>query len=270
MSSLYRVSALAAAVLLTACGSSQPAPRGGGAAGGNQEATRVAAGDSAGDSDGDGIADASDACPEMAESANGIDDGDGCPESDQDHDGIYGSADKCPSEPEDFDKDRDTDGCPEVDADNDGVADSIDQCPKEKETMNAYKDADGCADEVPPPVKKFSGTIEGISFKSGAATIAPRSYSTLREAAEVLAKYKEVRLEIQGYTDNVGDTEANVRLSQKRAEAVRAYLIKRGVDGSRLVARGYGPANPRADNSTKAGQAKNRRVEFKLISDRPE
>lgn len=272
MMAMTRVTALAAAVLLASCGSSKPAPQTGGDGAGGPSARVADRGGKGGggDKDGDGIPDDRDECPEMAESDNGIDDSDGCPESDQDRDGLYGSADKCPSEPEDFDGDRDDDGCPDVDGDNDGVADSIDQCPDKLETMNGYKDADGCPDEVPPPVKKFSGTIEGIAFKSGAATIASKSYPTLREAAKVLAKYPEVRLEIQGYTDNVGDVETNVRLSQKRAEAVRAYLIKRGVDGGRLTARGYGPANPRADNSTKAGQAKNRRVEFKLISDRPE
>ena len=257
--------ALAAALLL-ACGSSKPAPRGGGSGtdSGDGEPVRVAS--KAGDSDGDGIPDDQDQCSEMPELVNSIDDGDGCPESDQDRDGVYGSADKCPS----VTGPAESQGCPNVDDDSDGVADSIDQCPKQKENYNGYKDADGCTDEVPPPVKKFSGTIEGISFKSGAATIAPKSFPTLREAAQVLKKYEEVRLEIQGYTDNLGDVEKNVRLSQRRAEAVRAYLIKRGVDGSRLVARGFGPANPRADNSTREGQAKNRRVEFKLISDRAE
>jgi OOP family OmpA-OmpF porin len=123
---------------------------------------------------------------------------------------------------------------------------------------------------VPPEVEKFSGTIDGISFKTGAATIAPRSNKVLREALGVLKKYKEVRLEIQGHTDNSGDREANLSLSQKRAEAVRQWLVSKGIDGDRLTARGYGPDKPVADNSTKAGQAKNRRVEFVRISGRPQ
>ena len=261
---------MVAAVALVAlgCGGNKPAPEGGGGGGTTGGGgTRVAA---AGDKDKDGIPDGSDECPEVPELQNGIDDDDGCPESDQDRDGLYGSADKCPSEPEDMDGDKDGDGCPDVDGDNDGVADSIDQCPNEKETMNAYKDADGCADTVPPPVEKFSGTIDGIEFKSGSATIASRSLKVLREAAGVLKKYKEVRLEIQGHTDDSGSRDANVSLSQKRAEAVRSWLIKKGVDGERLTARGYGPDKPIADNSTKAGQAKNRRVEFVRVSDLPE
>ena len=228
---------------------------------------RVAANPGSGDRDGDGIADDVDQCPDAAETANGIDDGDGCPETDIDRDGIVGSADKCPSDPEDKDGYEDDDGCPDVDGDKDGVADENDQCPDEMENINGYKDADGCADVIPPPIRKLVGTIPEIGFGSGSAKLLRSSFPTLNNAARVFVKYPEARFEIQGHTDNEGSRDTNVALSQKRADAVRAYLIKRGVKADRLLAKGYGPDAPKADNGTKAGRAENRRVDFKLISD---
>lgn len=256
-----------ALVLAAACGSSASTK----ATERSSTPSRVAtapsrAGATPGDADGDGITGVADQCPEQAESKNGIDDDDGCPESDQDLDGLFGSADKCPSDPEDFDGDQDDDGCPDLDADRDGVADSRDMCPSEIETMNGYKDTDGCADEIPASVKKFSGTIDGIAFQTGSAAIRKSSNRVLDAAAAVLTKYPEVAIEIQGHTDNTGRRETNLALSQERAEAVRSYLIGKGVAPERLLARGYGPDEPKAANSTKRGQAKNRRVDFVLIS----
>lgn len=262
---------LAALALATGCGGATPDPERGGAGGaaggaGAGEPTRVAGG-SSGDRDGDGVPDGADQCPEQPEIMNGFEDEDGCPEFDQDRDGIFGSADLCPTDPEDLDGDQDEDGCPDVDSDGDGVADSIDRCPGEMETLNAYEDSDGCADEVPDKVKKFSGTIDGIAFGASSANIDKRSYRVLDEAAEVLREYPTVRVEIQGHTDDSGPRERNLILSQQRADAVRAYLIEKGIDPNRLVAKGYGPDEPRASNKTRRGQAKNRRVEFELLGD---
>ena len=215
------------------------------------------------DSDGDGIADGVDKCPEVPEQKNGIDDDDGCPEIDTDRDGVLGSADKCPSEPEDKDGDEDDDGCPDVDGDKDGVADANDQCPDELETMNSYKDSDGCPDTIPPSLAKYVGTIKGIVFKSGSARLASSSKSILAAAAKVFVKYPDARLEIQGHTDNSGARQANIDLSQKRAESVRNYLVSKGVGKSQLVARGYGPDKPKSETDDQ----ENRRVDFMLISE---
>jgi OmpA-OmpF porin, OOP family len=249
-----------------ACGPSSPDAAGPGGSGGARggDGTRVAAGE--GDRDGDGIPDSVDLCPDVPETMNGIEDEDGCPESDQDGDGIVGAADKCPTDPEDFDGFEDEDGCPDHDNDGDGVADSIDRCPDEMETMNGYQDVDGCPDEVPDPVKEFTGVVRDIEFAAASATIQRRSFRVLDRAAAVLKKFPSVRIEIQGHTDNTGSRAQNIALSQKRAEAVRDYLLKKGIFPERLVAKGYGPDQPTADNSTKRGQAENRRVEFKLIS----
>ena len=217
------------------------------------------------DNDGDGIPDEKDECPNDAETANGVDDEDGCPETDEDGDGLVGSADECPTEPEDKDGFEDGNGCPDPDNDGDGIADADDQCPAVAETANGYQDADGCPDEVPATVAKFTGAIKGIKFKTNSAVIARTSYKVLSKAAKVLAEFPNLRVEIQGHTDDKGKDEKNLALSQKRAESVKKYLVKKGIDESRLEAKGYGETAPVADNTTRKGQAENRRVEFKLI-----
>lgn len=222
------------------------------------------------DNDGDGIPDARDQCREQAETQNGLDDEDGCPEGDPDNDGIAGRADQCPSEPEDADGNRDDDGCPEkdppADGDGDGIADELDRCAGEPETRNGYQDDDGCPDTVPDQVARFTGTIQGIRFELGSDRITGASRPVLDEAARVLAAYPTVKLEIQGHTDSTGSRQLNLDLSQRRAAAVERYLVNAGIARARLTARGYGPDRPIADNNTTAGQAKNRRVEFVLVS----
>ena len=82
---------------------------------------------------------------------------------------------------------------------------------------------------------------------------------------ESLAEWPEVKVEIQGHTDNVGNNTTNLKLSQARADAVRLYLIQKGIDSSRLRSVGYGEEFPIADNHTGAGREKNRRVEIRRI-----
>jgi outer membrane protein OmpA-like peptidoglycan-associated protein len=225
------------------------------------------------DNDGDGIADASDQCPADAEDADGFKDDDGCPDPDNDGDGVPDATDQCKDQPEDADSFQDDDGCPDPDNDGDGVLDGADQCQDKAETKNGYQDTDGCPDEVPAAVKKFTGVIKGINFKTGSAEILKTSNKTLDGAVKVLTDYPELKLEIAGHTDDVGDDAANQELSQKRADSVKAYFEGKGVAGDRVVAKGYGETAPQVDptglkgGKLKAAQAKNRRVEFKLLSD---
>jgi OOP family OmpA-OmpF porin len=145
--------------------------------------------------------------------------------------------------------------------------DDKDKCAKEPETANGFDDGDGCPDEVPPEVQKLTGVISGIQFAQGAAVqLAPGSSAVLDETAAMLAKYPTVRIEISGHTDSSGDEQKNRDLSQQRADAVRAYLVKRGVAESRLESKGYGTQFPIGNNATPEGRAQNRRVEFKLLS----
>jgi OOP family OmpA-OmpF porin len=101
-----------------------------------------------------------------------------------------------------------------------------------------------------------------IVFAPGSAAIAPESRSVLDSLASVALRCDRFSIEVAGHTDNQGAREMNMELSQRRADAVASYLAGQGVARSRLSARGYGPDRPRAGNTTPAGQAANRRIEF--------
>lgn len=230
------------------------------------------------DKDGDGITDAEDACPEV----KGVKALKGCP--DADGDGITDADDKCPAEP----GDAAHEGCapPPPDTDGDGVIDAKDACPEVKGPAELEgcpdQDGDGIADKddrcpdqagvaseqgcLPADVqKKFTGSIKGIQFATGSAAIKKSSFKLLDEAVAALNAYPTLRLEVSGHTDDRGTAEANTTLSQARADAVRQYLVEKGIDAGRLVAIGYGPTRPIADNKTGPGRAENRRIEFRMM-----
>lgn len=207
------------------------------------------------DSDCDTVKDDVDKCPEEAGEPT-----DGCPLPDRDKDGILDDQDQCPDEPGPAPS-----GCPTKDTDGDGIIDNKDKCPNEPETANGFDDLDGCPDTVPEEVKKFNGVIQGIFFDTNKATIKPTSEPVLDNAAEVLTKYEQLKVEIVGHTDTRGKRERNLTLSKDRAESVKAYLVSKGVDASRIQTRGAGPDEPIAENNTRAGRAKNRRIEFRLL-----
>lgn len=217
------------------------------------------------DEDGDGVPDAEDRCPGVAGVASSDPEKNGCPlpPPDGDGDGVPDAEDKCPTVIGDG-----PDGCPQ-DTDGDGIPNRDDKCPDQAETENGFEDEDGCPDEVPQEVKKFTGTIKGIAFESGKATIRPQSFPTLDAAAKVLAEYQALRVEISGHTDSTGTPEGNMTLSRERAEAVKLYLAGRGVAEDRIETRGAGQDEPVADNATKEGRAQNRRIEFKLLQKPP-
>jgi OOP family OmpA-OmpF porin len=218
------------------------------------------------DTDGDGIPDSIDKCPNEPEDKDGFEDEDGCPDLDNDKDGILDKDDKCPNEAEDKDGFEDEDGCPDLDNDKDGIPDDKDKCPNEPETVNGYQDDDGCPDEIPAAIKKFTGVIQGINFKTNSADITKDSFSVLDKAVAMLMEYTDVRLEIGGHTDNVGNAEHNMELSQKRADSVKTYMVGKGVQADRLTSVGYGMDKPLTANKTKADKAKNRRTEFTLLT----
>ena len=218
------------------------------------------------DPDKDGLSSRADRCPDVAEDPDGFQDDDGCPEVDNDSDGIADIDDKCPLRPEDKNGIDDADGCPDNDDDKDGILGSKDKCPDQPETKNGIKDDDGCPDDLPAEVKRFSGVIQGINFKLRSAELLRNSLPLLDRAVEVLKTYPEIKLEISGHTDNRGKADFNRDLSQKRADAVRNYLVSRGIAGERIVLVGYGLDKPIADNKTESGRSKNRRTEFRILS----
>lgn len=220
------------------------------------------------DRDGDGIPDDVDACPDEPEDHKGDDPNDGCPmPPDRDGDGIPDQFDKCPDEPEDFDGIDDGDGCPEDDADNDGVPDVVDACPKVPGKPSSDPKRNGC-----PSFISVGGDVvrvlQQVHFAFGTATILPQSFPVLQEVADYLKSNQAIRrMSVEGHTDNKGAADLNKRLSQARANSVMTWLTQHGIDASRLEAHGYGMEQPIEDNSTDAGRAKNRRVEFKILQE---
>ena len=242
------------------------------------------------DTDGDGVPDYLDECPGTPEAAWGKVDAKGCP-IDTDGDGVPDYLDQCPGTPAEAYGQVDTVGCP-IDTDGDGVPDYKDECPGTPEAAWGHVDARGCEldtdgdgvpdylDECPtvPGLKENKGcpevkrevrnllkkAMQGIEFETGKATIKQKSFPLLNQIAKVFIENTNYNIEVQGHTDSTGKYEINKELSEKRANAVRDYLIEQGVDFQRLTAVGYGPDVPIADNKTKAGRAKNRRVEFKI------
>ena len=201
------------------------------------------------DRDGDGVQDSEDACPDVA--------GDkahkGCP--DTDGDGVYDNEDKCVT----VKGPVANQGCPYLDTDGDGVLDKDDACP----TVKGPKENKGCP-VMEEKIKKVLLKARNIQFETGKAVIKPVSYAILNEVAKILKEYDYYNVSIDGHTDNVGKADLNLKLSQDRAKAALDYLVKQGVDASRMTSSGYGLSKPIADNKTAAGRAQNRRVEFNL------
>ncbi|HHN73767.1 MAG TPA: OmpA family protein [Acidobacteria bacterium] len=210
------------------------------------------------DSDGDGVFDGLDACPETSRGAS-VDDR-GCPR-DADGDGVFDGLDRCPDTPRAWSVDRH--GCPK-DSDADGVPDGKDACP-ETPAGTAVGD-NGCKKaEALFEGKNRILVLEGVNFDTNSAELSAESRAVLDGVARALRDWPEVRVEIAGHTDADGAKDYNQKLSQRRAEAVRAYLISKGIAGERLTARGYGESRPIADNATSEAKARNRRVELERI-----
>ena len=247
-----------------------------------------------GDRDNDGILDPDDQCPDEPEDMDGVADEDGCPEDqDTDGDGIDDSRDLCITEPEDADGQSDADGCPDPDDDLDGVLDDADQCRIDPEDRDGWRDEDGCPDpdndgdstldvtddcpdEPGPTAERGCPRVyqdvqvttthiritQTVHFATDRATILPESFNLLNTVAQVMADFPSVAVEVQGHTDSRGSDRHNQDLSQRRADAVRDYLVGQGVAAGRMTSRGYGETRPIESNGTREGRARNRRVEF--------
>lgn len=198
------------------------------------------------DKDGDGIANKDDKCPD----SRGTVKYGGCPVPDTDKDGINDEEDKCPSQ---AGVSR-YGGCPIPDTDGDGVNDESDRCPRVAGTAANG----GC-----PTMEQYNFNYKNVQFATGSATLTANAKTELDKLVTILNEHPELKITIEGYTDNTGKVESNKVLSQKRADAVKAYLVSKGSNADRLAAVGYGIENPVADNATASGRAQNRRVEFK-------
>jgi outer membrane protein OmpA-like peptidoglycan-associated protein len=216
-----------------------------------------------GDRDGDGIQDGVDACPDIPGPPDPEPTKNGCP-PDQDGDGVLDPEDACPTVPGVRTGDPATNGCP-ADRDGDGVLDAEDACPDVKGIRSDDPAKNGC-----PLVQVTETEVvinEKVQFDLNKATIKSESDPLLDAVAAVLKDHPELtRIEVQGHTDSTGSKWYNTRLSQGRADSVKAALVKRGVDRGRLQTRGFGPTVPIADNKTEDGRSKNRRVQFKILA----
>jgi OmpA-OmpF porin, OOP family len=121
-------------------------------------------------------------------------------------------------------------------------------------------------DKSKPVDKTTWFSFDRLDFETGSATLKPASAEQLKNIAEIMKAYPKVALKLGGYTDNVGKADANLKLSQTRADSTKQELVKLGVDAKRLEAEGYGEKYPVADNSTEEGRAKNRRIDLRVTS----
>jgi outer membrane protein OmpA-like peptidoglycan-associated protein len=220
------------------------------------------------DIDGDGIIDEEDACPEDPEDDDGFDDEDGCPDPDNDRDGLLDADDECPDDPEDVDGYEEEVGCPDPDNDGDGLSDSEDACPNEPEDFDGFEDTDGCPEEGEGLVTLTCEQIEiqeAVQFESDSAEIEDDSFELLGQVANVLTTASYItRIRVEGHTDDRGTAESNLVLSERRANAVRGYLVAAGVTQT-IDAAGFGEESPVADNTASRGRRENRRVEFHVV-----
>lgn len=214
------------------------------------------------DTDGDGVVDGLDKCPNTPKGCKV--DASGCP-IDTDGDGICDGLDQCAGTVRGCKVDAK--GCT-LDGDGDGVCDGVDQC------LNTPKgdkvDPKGCTIAPPAPAPVFTPEqreliLEGVTFEYNSDKITPEATFVLDKVAYALDYYKDVKIEIDGHTDNKGGKAYNQKLSEARAKSVMEYFTGKGISPSRMSAKGYGMTQPIADNKTDEGRAKNRRVALKKV-----
>ncbi len=195
--------------------------------------------------------------------------------SDKDDDQIANINDLCPNDPEDKDGFEDEDGCPDPDNDKDRIPDRNDKCPNEPETYNGFDDDDGCPDRGRVVVTASAIEIlDMVYFAKGSDAVKRESMPIVDAIAATLIGNPTIKLiELQGHAD--GSEADSYGISARRAAAVQAVLMAKGVPPSRLTVQGYGATQPIDKASTDGARAKNRRVAFLILkrtddeSDRP-
>ncbi len=207
------------------------------------------------DTDGDTVLDKDDQCPEEAGEVGN----NGCPWPDTDGDGLLDKDDSCPQ----IAGPAENQGCPWPDTDSDGVLDKDDNCPDVPGTVAN----NGCPEVTEEVQKTLNEYAKTILFDSGKSSIKAESNQVLRDIINILNEYPTAKFTVEGHTDSAGSNKLNQRLSDSRANSVKNYLVENGIDQFRLSAVGFGEDRPIATNKTRAGRAKNRRVEINLVKE---
>ncbi|AEE48551.1 DUF6089 family protein [Haliscomenobacter hydrossis] len=200
------------------------------------------------DADGDGITDEKDLCPNEAGTAANQ----GCP--DKDNDGVLDKDDACP----DIAGLKQFNGCP--DTDNDGIEDRLDKCP----TTFGLSSNNGCPEIKAEDKAVLAFAMSNVNFETNSAKLLASSLEVLDKVAEIMNRYPDFMLYMDGHTDNVGEEATNLRLSESRVLACSAYLQTKGISAANIRTQGFGESKPLADNKTAAGRRQNRRVEFRV------
>ncbi|HET9954560.1 MAG TPA: OmpA family protein [Polyangiaceae bacterium] len=226
------------------------------------------------DRDEDGVADAQDVCLNLFGQPSRDPLMNGCPALplDTDSDSIPDVFDACPREAGVASAQRSTHGCPaSLDPDQDGILSARDACPERAGIASADPAQNGCpATQAPPRAQLLDRSIvisEQVQFETGTARLRAESAAILTEVLEILKAHSEIQqVEVQGHTDDTGNAELNLRLSEARARSVAGWLAEHGIATSRLSPKGYGQTRPLGDNASEAGRARNRRVEFRILT----
>lgn len=201
------------------------------------------------DKDGDGIADIEDKCPDQP----GLLSEKGCPVPDKDKDGVRDEEDKCPT----IAGTKKYNGCPVPDTDKDGVNDEEDKCP----SVPGLKDNFGCPKVTKEQQQKVSYAAKKIQFEFKSVDLAPTSFAQLDEVVRILKNNPTLKLKVEGHTSGP-IKESNTILSQKRADSVKDYLVKKGIEANRIEAKGFGSSRPISKNGNKTENPIDRRVEL--------
>jgi len=198
------------------------------------------------DTDNDGVNDDNDKCPNIV----GTIKYNGCPVPDTDKDGLSDDEDKCPT----VSGLSRYGGCPIPDTDHDGINDEEDKCP----ALAGIVANNGCAD-VQPILDQASNDLK---FETGKVYLTKKVLAGLDVLVAMMNENSNVVIDISGHTDNTGAERINKKLSHERASVVYNYLVKKGINKARLTKDGFAATRPIADNATKVGRAKNRRVDM--------
>ena len=203
------------------------------------------------DRDGDGIADKDDACPDV----KGLAALKGCPDADAD--GITDKDDACPN----VAGPAENKGCPWPDTDGDGVLDKDDKCPN----IAGLAENNGCPMVTVKVQKEITDLARAIYFKTGKMTFTDETKIRLDKINEILKNYYAIDFVVEGHTDSQGSAAFNQKLSKKRADAVKDFLIQSGFPASKITSVGFGEENPIGNNKTSKGRQQNRRVEITAL-----